>query len=59
MLELRRVSKARGQGAQRTEAAVMHAQRTANEPTLSRAYSAGLERLLDGLICSGFLLLVA
>jgi hypothetical protein len=40
MLELRRVSKVCGQGTQRAEAAVMRAQRTANEPTLSRAYSA-------------------
>jgi hypothetical protein len=38
MLELRRVSKVCGQGTQRAEAAVMRAQRTANEPTLSRAY---------------------
>jgi hypothetical protein len=38
MLELRRVSKVCGRGTQRAEAAVMRAQRTANEPTLSRAY---------------------
>jgi len=40
MLELRRVSKVCGKATQRAEAAVMRAQRTANEPTLSRAYSA-------------------
>jgi hypothetical protein len=35
MLELRRLSNLCGQGAQRAVAAVMRAQRTANEPTLS------------------------
>jgi len=47
MLELRRVSKVYGQGTQRAEAAIMRAQRTANEPTSSRAYSAGASRPHD------------
>jgi hypothetical protein len=40
MLELRRVSKVCGQETQRSAATVMRTQRTANEPTLGRAYSA-------------------
>jgi hypothetical protein len=39
-LELCRVSEVCGQGTQRGQAAVMRAQRTANEPTLSCAHSA-------------------
>ena len=39
MLERRQVFKVCGQGTQRAEAAVMCAQRTANEPALNRAYS--------------------
>ncbi len=54
MLERRRVSAVSGRGPQPAEAAVMCAQRTANTPTWSHAYSTiGIYRLAAGFTLRG------